>query len=155
MFLFPGRLGGVIVALLVLGYRGLEAWTLRRQAPCLHTSALTSDRHDNAADAGTDAEVGRQLHAQLAAELRFRLAAMEVRSPSILPGGSRSNGLASIAEASGVTGSGLAGAIIRFFGMLWPGPRRIQLRLWVEAAPDAGRRRSRWTSRTPGPGRPS
>ena len=41
----PGRIGWlVIVALLVLGYRAPEAWTLRRQAPCLDTSELTSDR---------------------------------------------------------------------------------------------------------------
>ena len=38
----PGRIGWlVIVVLLVLGYRALEAWTLRRQAPCLDVSALT------------------------------------------------------------------------------------------------------------------
>jgi hypothetical protein len=129
----PGPIGWVvIVALLVLGYRGLEAWTLRRQAPCLHTSALTSDRHDNAADAGTDAEVGRQLHALLVAELKFRLPAVEVRSPAILPGGSRPSELASIAEATGVNGAGLAGAIIRFFGMVWPNPPQIQVRAWVE-----------------------
>jgi hypothetical protein len=116
----PGRVGWlVITVVLVIGYRMLEAWALHWQAPVLDTSRLD------------DGQPG------LAAELRFRLAAMEVRAPSILPGGSRSNGLASIAEASGVTGSGLAGAIIRFFGMLWPSPRRFQLRLWVEATPDA------------------
>ncbi|HEX5294913.1 MAG TPA: hypothetical protein VFX25_39085 [Streptosporangiaceae bacterium] len=119
----PGLAGWVVILVaLLFGYRMLEAWALRWQAPVLDTSKLGEGQHAQ--------------HAQLAEELRFRLAAMEVRSPSILPGGSRSNGLASIAEASGVTGSGLAGAIIRFFGMLWPSPRRYQLRLWVEAAPD-------------------
>ena len=57
---------------------------------------------------------------------------MEVRAQAILPGGTRPNGLASIAENSGVTGSGLAGAIIRFAGMLWPNPRRYQVRVWIE-----------------------
>jgi len=129
----PGRIGWlVIVVLLVLGYRGLEAWTLRRQAPCLDVSALTSDRQDDAADAGTDAQTGKQRHEWLVAELKFRLPAVEVRSPAILPGGSRSSGLASIAEATGVTGGGLAGAIIRFFGMVWPSPPQIQVRAWVE-----------------------
>jgi len=33
---------------------------------------------------------------------------------------------------SGVPGSGLAGAIIQFFGMLWPDPRRFQVRVRVE-----------------------
>ena len=41
-------------------------------------------------------------------------------------------GLASIVENSGVTGSGLAGAIVNFFGMLWPSPRRYQVRVWLE-----------------------
>ena len=62
----PGRIGWlVIVVLLVLGYRGLEAWTLLRQAPCLDVSALTSDRQDDAADAGTDA-ADRQAAARVA-----------------------------------------------------------------------------------------
>jgi hypothetical protein len=130
----PGRAGWLVIAVaLVIGYRMLEAWALHWQAPVLDTSKLGDGQPDGVPD-------GRR-HAQLAAELRFRLAAMEVRAPSILPGGSRSNGLASIAEASGVTGSGLAGAVIRFFGMLWPSPRRFQLRLWVEATPaEAGPR---------------
>ena len=59
----PGRIGWlVIVVLLVLGYRGLEAWTLRRQAPCLDISELTSDRQDDAADAKTDSQTGKQRH---------------------------------------------------------------------------------------------
>ena len=73
-----------------------------------------------------------QRHDRLAAELKFWLPAVEVRAPAILPGGSRSSALASIAEASGVNGSGLAGAIIRFFGMLWPSPRRVRVRVWVK-----------------------
>ena len=126
----PGRIGWlVIVVLLVLGYRVLEAWALRHQAPCLDVSALTSDRQD---DAGPDAQTGKQLHDWLVSELKFRLPAVEVRSPAILPGGSRPSGLASIAEATGVSGAGLAGAIIRFFGMVWPNPARIQVRAWVE-----------------------
>ena len=73
-----------------------------------------------------------QRHDRLAAELKFWLPAVEVRAPAIFPGGSRSSALASIAEASGVNGSGLAGAIIRFFGMLWPSPRRVRVRVWVK-----------------------
>ena len=133
----PGRIGWlVIVTLLVLGYRGLEAWTLRRQAPCLDTSGLTSDRQNDAADASTNTRVGKQQHDWLVAELKFRLPAVEVRSPAILPGGSRPSGLASIAEATGVDGAGLAGAIIRFFGMVWPKPPLIHVRAWVEQSPD-------------------
>ena len=133
-----GRVGwAVIVILLVLGYRALEAWALHWQAPQLDMSKVSegqpSLKPDGAPSGLVDGLTDGQRHAQLAAEVRFRLAAMEVRAPAILPGGSRSGGLASIAEASGVNGAGLAGAIIRFFGMLWPNPRQVQLRVWVEA----------------------
>ena len=117
----PGQIGWlVIVALLVLGYRGLEAWVVGRQAPCLDVSELISDRQDDATDEETKAQTGRQLHDWLVAELKFRLPAVEIRTPAIFPGGSRPSGLASIAEATGVNGAGLVGAVIRFFGMIWP-----------------------------------
>jgi hypothetical protein len=129
----PGRVGWLVIGvLLVFGYRGLEAWTLHRQAPSLDVSALTSDQQDDSVDGGTAAETTSQQHARLVAELKFWLPAVQVRSPSILPGGSRPAGLASIAEASGAPGGGLAGAIIRFFGMIWPNPPLIQVRAWVD-----------------------
>ena len=123
----------------MISYRELEAWTLHCQARSLDTSALGDDRQDTAPGDSEDARTDKQRHDRLAAELKFRLPAVEVRSPAIFPGGSRSRGLASIAEASGVTGSGLAGAIISFFGMLWPGPRRVQARVWVERTPGQAR----------------
>jgi hypothetical protein len=137
----PGRIGWLIIAvLLLIGYRELEAWSLHCHARCLDTSALTRDRQHDSTGEGKDVLTDVQRHDRLAAELKFRLPAVEVRSPAILPGGSRSSELASIAETSGVTGSGLAGAIIRFFGTLWPSPRRVRVRVWVECA--AGQARS-------------
>jgi hypothetical protein len=135
----PGRTGWLIITvLLVLGYRELEAWSLHRQARSLDTSALTPSRRNaeqnNSPGDGKEVLTDVQRHDVLAAELKFRLPAVDVRLPPILPGGSRSRELASIAESSGVTGSGLAGAIIRFFGMLWPSPRRLRVRVWVERA---------------------
>jgi hypothetical protein len=132
-----GRVGWVvIIILLVLGYRMIEAWALHWQAPQLDVSKVgdgqPSIKPRVAQGELVDGLTDGQRHAQLAAALKFRLAAMEVRAPAILPGGSRSGGLASIAEASGVGGAGLAGAIIRFFGMLWPNPRQVQLLVWVE-----------------------
>lgn len=134
----PGRLGwSVIAAALVLGYRQAEKWALSRQAPQLDTSKLTNGQPsiagDGAADGtGNGGPTAGQRHDWLAAEIRFRLAAVDVYSPPILPGGTRSDGLASIAEASGLSGGGLAGAIIRFLGVLWPARRRYELRVWVE-----------------------
>jgi hypothetical protein len=138
----PGRVGWVvIVILLVLGYRELEAWALHWQAPELDTSKLSdgqpSIKPDGAAGKSADGLTDGQRHELLAAEVGFRLAAMEVRAPAILPGGSRSGGLATIAETSGFSGGGLAGAIIRFFGLLWPNPRQVQVQVWMESASQA------------------
>ena len=133
----PGRFGWVVIAVLVvIGYRLLEAWARRREAPVLDTSSLGDGQRDGASGKVGDSAKDRRLYDEFAARLRFQLSAMEVRTPAILPGGSRSNGLASIAEASGVAGSDLAGAIIRFFGMLWPNPRRFQVRVRVECVPN-------------------
>jgi hypothetical protein len=137
----PGPIGrGVAACLLVVGYRGLEAWAMRRQVPQLDSTVLIggqpsvpSDGAEAGADGGDPSTLtDAQLHDLLAAELRFRLAALEVRAPAILPGGSKTSGLASIAEASGSNVGGLAGAIIRFAGSIWPNPRQLQLRVWVE-----------------------
>ena len=118
----PGPIGlGVVAALILLGYRTLEAWAMRRQAPQLDTSAV-----------GDPADDKDKQHDPLTDELKFRLSAMEIRAPAILPGGSRTNELASIAEATGNSAAGLAGAVIQFFGMIWPNPRRIQLKIRAE-----------------------
>jgi hypothetical protein len=129
----PGRVGWIVLAaLLLIGYRQLEARAFKRQAPVIDTSQL--DQGQPSIEGDQSGPTDGQRHDQLAAELKFRLAAMEVRSPAILPGGSRSDGLASIAEDSGVTGAGLAGALIRYLPSLWPAARRFQLRVWVEPA---------------------
>ncbi|HTR92193.1 MAG TPA: hypothetical protein VMI73_10680 [Trebonia sp.] len=154
----PGVAGRWIIAAgLLLGYRELERWALRWQAPELDLSAIgrdgpavapavspaplnghgtVLDGHGTAADGdGAGGLTAAQRRAQLAAELRFRLPTMEIRSPSILPGGTRANALASIAESSGVSGAGMVGAVFRFAGMFWPSPRLVRVRGWVESAP--------------------
>jgi hypothetical protein len=140
----PGRLGWSVIAVtLLLGYRQAEKWALSRQAPQLDTTKLTDGQPSITGDGSRDLADGTgdggptagQRHDWLAAEIKFRLAAVDVYSPPILPGGTRSDGLASIAEATGVSGAGLAGAIIRFVGALWPAPRRYELRVWVESGP--------------------
>ena len=128
----PGQTGWlVIIAVLVFAYRQLEAWAMRWGPRSIDVSALDSDKQEaqqGEAHSGMTDEQRRSLFA----ELRFRLPAVAVRAPAILPGGTKQNELASIAENSGVKGSGLAGAIIRFFGMLWPSPRRYRVRIWIE-----------------------
>lgn len=147
----PGRLGWSVIAVaLLLGYRQAEKWALRRQAPQLDTTKLTDGQPsiagDGSADGGGDGPTAGQRHDWLAAEVKFRLAAVDVYSPPILPGGTRSDGLASIAETSGVSGGGLAGAVIRFVGALWPALRRYELRVWVEGTPRLEQRRAHGTA---------
>ena len=148
----PGRLGwSVIAVVLLLGYRLAEKWALRRQAPQLDTSKLTDGQPsiagDGPGDGSASGPTAGQWHEWLAAEVKFRLAAVDVYAPPVLPGGTRSDGIASIAEASGVSGAGLAGAIIRFAGALWPTPRRYELRVWVEGAPRGEARQVQGTRR--------
>ncbi len=137
----PGQVGWlVIIALLVFAYRELEVWAMRWQPPAVDISALGGDGPGTQEDSRRDTPGGggpeeKRDHDKLVAELRFRLPAVEVRAPPILPGGTASTGLASVAENSDVAGSGLAGAIIRLAGMLWPAPRRYQVRVWVWAKP--------------------
>jgi len=140
----PGVGGRWIIAVaILLGYRQLEGLALRRQAPELDLSAIGDRRpvghiHDRPVGWPSHGHHGGptagERNAELAAELRFRLATMEVSSPSILPGGARTNALASIAETSGVSGAGMVGAIFRFTGMFWPRPRLFRVRSWVESA---------------------
>jgi hypothetical protein len=140
----PGRIGWlVIVVALIFGYRELEVWAMRWQPPAVNTSALVSGQQNgqaSSAPGGPDQpdETVTDPHAWLVAELRFRLPAVAVRAPAILPGGTRPNELASIAENSGFSGSPLAGAIISFFGVLWPNPRRYLVRVWIEDGKRSG-----------------
>ena len=135
----PGRIGWLVLAVgVVFGYRELEVWAMRWQPPALDMSALGGSQpaapKNGAAGGSHGGRSDRQLHDRLVAELRFRLPAVDVRAPAILPGGATTAGLASIVENSGVEGGGLAGAILRFVGALWPNPRRYQVRVWLEPA---------------------
>jgi hypothetical protein len=137
----------IIAVVLLLGYRGLETWTLHWQAPQLDLSmlgqaqpAMTPENppgpvSGRRARAAADSLAAAQLHDELAAELRFRLPAMEIRSPAILPGGRRTGALASIVQSSGVSGAGLASAVIQLASLLWPTPARVRARVWTESAP--------------------
>jgi hypothetical protein len=143
-----GRVGWlVIVAVLIFAYRQLEVWAMSWQPPAVDTSALDGGQPVRPAGRAPGGHGGPDMqheHDKLVAELRFRLPAVEVRSPSVLPGSATAGGLASVAENSGAAGSGLAGAVIRLAGMLWPNPRRYRVRVWVEPSDLPGATRC-WT----------
>ena len=140
----PGRIGWlVIIGLLVFGYREVEVWAMRWQPPTVDLSALGGDQEgpqSGSASGGQGKAATDQRHNDVANELRFRLPAVAVKAPAILPGGARVAGLVSIAESTGNTAGGLAGAIIDFVGTLWPNPRRYRVRIRVE--PPGDKRRS-------------
>jgi hypothetical protein len=150
----PGRLGwSAIAVVLLIGYRQAEQWAVRRQAPQLDTSRLDDVQPSVVAADGSaygsgnpDGLTPGQRHEWLAAEVKFRLAAIDVFAPPILPGGTRSGALASIAESTGVAGASLAAAIIRLLGPLWPSPRRYELRVWVEGGEPEDRHARRGAS---------
>ncbi len=132
----PGRIGWlVVIGLLVFGYRELEVWAMCWQPPTVDLSALGGDqqgKQNGSASGGQDKAATDQRHDEVANELRFRLPAVAVKAPAILPGGTKVAGLVSIAESTGNNAGGLAGAIIDFVGTLWPNPRQYQVRIRVE-----------------------
>jgi len=133
----PGRLGWlVIIGLLVFGYRGLEVWAMSWQPPTVDLSALGGDQPDtqNGTTSGKQGQAAadQQRHNAVASQLRFRLPAVAVRAPAILPGGTGVAGLVSIAESTGSSAGGFAGAVIDFVGTLWPNPRKYQIRVRLE-----------------------
>jgi hypothetical protein len=132
----PGRIGWlVIIGLLVFGYRELEVWAMCWQPPTVDLSAPGGGKPDSqngSASGGQDKATTDQRHDTLANELRFRLPVIAVRAPAILPGGTKVAGLVSIAESTGNTVGGLAGAIINFVGTFWPNPRQYQIGIRVE-----------------------
>src|SRR6516162_7998650 len=81
----PGRIGWLVIAvLLVIGYRVLEAWAMRREAPLLDTSALGDGQPNDSSGTTTkgSATHGRG-YDKFVARLKFQLSAIEVRSPAI------------------------------------------------------------------------
>ena len=141
----------IICGVLISGTVNLRSRAMRWQPPTVDISALKGEqtatqasgapgepsvdlqRHDDPVRLQRhDDLVRQQRHDYLVRELKFRLPAVEVRAPAILPGGTRAKGLASIVENSGFALSGFASAIVEFLGMLWPSPRRYQVHVWIE-----------------------
>jgi hypothetical protein len=140
----PGRLGWLAIAgLFVFLYRELEVWAMHWQPPTVDTSAIVTDKpaqQDSSAPGEHDqAARDQRAHDDVINELRFRLPAVAVKSPPILPGGTKVTGLVSLAESTGNSVGGLVGAIISFVGTLWPNPRQYQVRVQVEPDRDEDR----------------
>ena len=152
----PGQTGWFVIAtLLVIGYRQLEARALHTQARSLDTSALATR---------SPARPGGRRRGR-AGPAAVRPALRRAQVPAARGAGAVAGHLARRQPARagvhrrGERGRrrGLAGAIINFFGMLWPGPRRLRVQVWVERTPgdlpgsptSSG---SRSTSTTRGPG---
>ena len=140
----PGRLGWLAIAgLFVFLYRELEVWAMRWQSPTVDASAIVSRQSapQGGSASGEHGQAARDhpAHDDVIDELRFRLPAVAVKAPPILPGGTKVTGLVSLAESTGNSVGGLAGAIISFVGTLWPNPREYQVRVRVERHRDEDR----------------
>ena len=136
----PGRVGWlVIVVFLAFAYRELEVWAMRWQPPTVDTSALGGDQpgtqnSDGQANRATAGQTGSATMTDSSPNsdsgcLRWKCE----RRRSCLAARRRMGSHPSPRTAVW-QGSGLAGAIIRVVGMLWPNPRRYQVRVWVKPA---------------------
>ena len=134
----PGRLGWSVIAVaLLLGYRQAEKWALRRQAPELDTAKLTDGQPSIAGarapgPAGSPRGSGTNGSRPSSSSGWRPLTSTPRRSCRAAPG--RTDSRPSPRRAA-CPAPGLAGAVIRFLGALWPAPRRYELRVWVEGAP--------------------
>jgi hypothetical protein len=70
--------------------------------------------------------------------LQFRLPAVEVRKPAVMPGGSTLDNLAVVVSESGVQGSKVTAALMRAIRALQAQPRAYEARLLVERCDEAG-----------------
>ncbi|TDO59783.1 hypothetical protein EV651_108127 [Kribbella sp. VKM Ac-2571] len=110
------------LAIVVVGYLGLEMLAAHRESPRVDIAA--ADPHDS------------EITQNLLAELRFRLPAVALRKPGPLPGASRGETVATVVEQSEVKGGKLVAGVLRFFTMVLPSPRSYVARLYAERCAD-------------------
>jgi hypothetical protein len=90
----PGPVGWLaIISLFVFLYRELEVWAMRWQPPTVdasvHVSGQLAAHNDISSGEHDTAAVDQHKHDEVVNELRFRLPAVAVKAPPILPGGTR------------------------------------------------------------------
>lgn len=145
--MLPGSISRIIMPGLV-GWIGLlivfsamlvwfDRWSGRREQP-----RVTIPRAPNPEPNQPDLDDRRML----TEKLQFILPAVEVRRPATMPGSTTMDILASLAEKSGVQGSGIAAAIMRLLHALQGQPRTYEVRMFTDRCQGNGRlvRNGRW-----------
>ncbi|MEV4706023.1 hypothetical protein [Actinoplanes sp. NPDC049316] len=101
---------------LVVLYWLLEGWSARFEPPTVHV-----DDDTNAAD--------------IVKEMQFRLPAVLVHRPSVVPGGAGSDTMAAVVAESQVPGAGLYAQLVRLAGAVWPRPPGFVVKVREEKPP--------------------
>ncbi len=130
----PG-IGGWIVLLVLLGavLAFFDRMCTRREQPRVQVSQTLAAQ----VMADSDAQEPES-QAAVTERLQFRLPAVEVRKPAVMPGGSTLENLAVVVSESGVQGSKTTAALMRMIRALQAQPRAYEARLLVERCDDAG-----------------
>lgn len=107
------------LAILVAGYWMLEAWSARSDPPALEVA----DAAENSPEFS------------LVRELRFRLPAVAVRRPALVPGGTTAESLATVVEKTGAPSGAFLASLVSLVGKLWPAPRSYSVKVLFEPLP--------------------
>jgi hypothetical protein len=135
----PGLTGWVmLLVLLVTGFAALDTVCALREQPRVQVA-------DPRSEPGGAPEPGRPYPGDqrgLLEELRFRLPAVEVRKPALMPGGSTLDTLASLISDSGGTGAKATAALMQAVHALEAQPRTYEVRVYSERCSADGHRQA-------------
>jgi hypothetical protein len=114
--------GAVVLFLLVLlgGAYALESWTIRLEPPTIEVDAADADARDR--------------EKRVVREVQFRLPAVEVRRPALLPGGDRTDALAAVVERVDPERGKVLAALMRLAAKVWPTPASFRVKIYDEDA---------------------
>jgi hypothetical protein len=140
--LLPGPVGWLLLLVLIGGVLlAFDAVSVRRQQPTVNVGSVPPSGGGSDAGAGSvsggdsQAVQSRQV---ITEELKFRLPAVAVRSPSSMPGGSTLASLATVVSDSEVQGSKLTAALMQAVHALEARPRIYEVQIFVDHCEDDG-----------------
>jgi hypothetical protein len=133
----PGVAGwATLLVLLAAGFAALDTLCARREQPRVQVA-------DPRSEPGGAPEPGRPYPGDqraLLEELKFRLPAVEVRKPAMMPGGSTLDTLASLISDSGGAGAKATAALMQAVHALEAQPRIYEVRVYSERCSADGHR---------------
>lgn len=106
----------IFLIICAAGYWLLEAWSARFESPTVQVEDVDKDT----------AEPG------LVRELQYRLPAVQVSRPALVPGGTTAENLAAVVEKADIKGAGFYAALLNLARKIWPQPRGFTVRVLCE-----------------------